>query len=219
MVCYITSGAEILEVRLSKSAMEQLRVKRSFVGSAITKAISTIHALLSDGATPGRVLHQPLELVLAKQVDDHLDHLLAMAPIRSSADLDKFRNLYDEITFRTSALEGLGVSPGEYPGVLRRVIMKALPPDLGILYRQWLKEASTLNHNSDCRRQRLQRLQKMYYLQKQVKHLMTFLPIQVEARQEGALNQASSSANQRHHPREFRPLELTRPLKGLCQLK
>ncbi|KAH7944965.1 hypothetical protein HPB49_002861 [Dermacentor silvarum] len=43
--------------------------------------------------------------------DDHPDHLLAMAPIRSSADLDKLRNLYDKITFHTSAPEGLDVSP------------------------------------------------------------------------------------------------------------
>ncbi|KAH7974467.1 hypothetical protein HPB49_015733 [Dermacentor silvarum] len=51
-------------------------------------------------------------------VDDHLDRLLEMAPIRSSADLDKLRDLYDEITFHTSALEGLGVSPDEYAAVL-----------------------------------------------------------------------------------------------------
>ncbi|KAH7978650.1 hypothetical protein HPB49_006285 [Dermacentor silvarum] len=86
-----------------------------------------------------------------------------MAPIRSPADLDKLRNIYDEITFRTSALEGLGVSPDEYAPVLRRVIMKALPPEL------------------------------------------------VEAREEGALDQASSSPSQRHHARESRPLELNPP--------
>ncbi|KAH7978651.1 hypothetical protein HPB49_006286 [Dermacentor silvarum] len=49
--------------------MEQLRTKRGFVRRAITKAISTIDALLSDEATPVRVLHHHLELVLAKQAE------------------------------------------------------------------------------------------------------------------------------------------------------
>ncbi|XP_072143775.1 uncharacterized protein [Dermacentor andersoni] len=75
-------------------------------------------------------------------VDEHLYHLLAVLPIRCSAYLNKLPNLYDEITFRTSTLEGLGVSPDEYAAVLRRVIMKALPLRIGILYHPPLKESS-----------------------------------------------------------------------------
>ncbi|KAH7974958.1 hypothetical protein HPB49_022054 [Dermacentor silvarum] len=231
-------------------------------GGPFTKAISTIDALQSDEATAVRLLHQHLELVLAKQaelvefdrairetltdadleadlttafeyeqqlrqipgirladtkyyvaikvlsdrfsrcdmlVDDHLAHLLAIEPIRSSIDLDKFRNLYNEITFRTSTLEDLGVSPDEYAAVLRRVIMKALPPDLGMLYRQRLKEAS-LNHDDTAAITE----DKSH----QVKHLMTCLRIQVKVKEEGAFDLASSPAIQRHDPRESRPLEL-----------
>ncbi|KAH7954235.1 hypothetical protein HPB49_016793 [Dermacentor silvarum] len=49
--------------------MEQLSSKRGFVRRAITRAISPIDPLLSDEATPVRVLHQHLELVLAKQAE------------------------------------------------------------------------------------------------------------------------------------------------------
>ncbi|KAH7944936.1 hypothetical protein HPB49_002437 [Dermacentor silvarum] len=120
-------------------------------------------------------------------VDDYLDHLLSMTPIPSSADLNKLRNLYDEITFRTSAREGLGISPDEYAAVLRRVVMKALPPDVGSLYCQLLKEASSWNHGDTA--------VVTEDKSEQVKHVMTFLRIQVEAREEGHLDQASSSAS------------------------
>ncbi|KAH7974469.1 hypothetical protein HPB49_015735 [Dermacentor silvarum] len=136
-------------------------------------------------------------------VDDHLDRLLEMAPIRSSANLDKLRDLYHEITLRTSAPEGLGVSPDEYAACLRRVIMKALPPDLGILYRRWLQEASSSNHDDTA----VVTEDKF----KQVEHLMTFLRIQVEAREARNFDQASSSASQRLHRREQRPMELNPP--------
>ncbi|KAH7936551.1 hypothetical protein HPB49_001161 [Dermacentor silvarum] len=124
-------------------------------------------------------------------VDDHLHNLLAMAPIRSSADLDKLLNFNDEITFRPSPLEGLGVLSDEYTAVLRRVIIKALPPDLGILFRQRLKETSSLNHDDTAA---------VTDKSHQVKHLMTSLSIQVEAREERFFDQASSSASQRYHP-------------------
>ncbi|XP_037572990.1 uncharacterized protein LOC119455640 [Dermacentor silvarum] len=78
--------------------------------------------------------------------------------------------------------------------------MKALPPDLGILYRQRLKEASSSNHDDTAA--------VTGDKSQQVKHLMTFRRIQAEAREEGTFDQASSSASQRHHPRESRPLEL-----------
>ncbi|KAH7950023.1 hypothetical protein HPB49_018693 [Dermacentor silvarum] len=49
--------------------MKQLSTKHCFVRRAITKAISTIDALLSDEVTPQRVLHRHLELILAKQAE------------------------------------------------------------------------------------------------------------------------------------------------------
>ncbi|KAH7973906.1 hypothetical protein HPB49_006802 [Dermacentor silvarum] len=127
-------------------------------------------------------------------VDDHLDHLLEMAPIRSSADLNKLGDLYDEITFRTSALEGLGVSPDEYTAVQRRVIMKALPPDLGILYRQRLQQASSSNHDDTAAITEDK--------SKLVKHVLTFLRFQVEAREESNFGKDSLCASQRLHRRE-----------------
>ncbi|KAH6934539.1 hypothetical protein HPB50_025243 [Hyalomma asiaticum] len=47
-------------------------------------------------------------------VDDHLDHLLSLEPVRSSFEVSKLTILHDEVTFRMNALDGLGVSPGEH---------------------------------------------------------------------------------------------------------
>ncbi|KAH7936459.1 hypothetical protein HPB52_023669 [Rhipicephalus sanguineus] len=60
----------------------------------------------------------------------------------SLADVDKLRLLYDKVQFRVSALTGLGVSPDQYNVVLNRVLMRCLPDDLAILYRQKSKEAA-----------------------------------------------------------------------------
>ncbi|KAH7941183.1 hypothetical protein HPB49_010813 [Dermacentor silvarum] len=160
-------------------AMEQLRAKRSFVRRAITKAISTIDALLSDWATPVRVLHHHLELVFAKQ-----------------AELVEFDRAMQET--RTDAVLEAELTAFEYEQ------KKALPPELSsILYRQRLKEASLSNHDDTAAVTEDK--------SQQVKHLMTFLRIQVEAREESNLDQASSSASQRLHQRESRPLELNPP--------
>ncbi|XP_077550709.1 uncharacterized protein LOC144163929 [Haemaphysalis longicornis] len=63
-------------------------------------------------------------------VDDHLDTLLALEPVQNSADTDKLPVLYDTVTFRINALEGLGVSPYQYSVVLHRVLLRTLPHDL-----------------------------------------------------------------------------------------
>lgn len=59
-------------------------------------------------------------------VDDHLDHLLAMSPVHDSINIDKLRNLYDEITFRKNELEGFGISPEEYFAFLQCVLILEL---------------------------------------------------------------------------------------------
>ncbi|KAH7956319.1 hypothetical protein HPB52_008140 [Rhipicephalus sanguineus] len=73
-------------------------------------------------------------------INEHIDHLLALPPVKSSADVDKLRLLYDKVQFRVSAQTGLGVSPDQYNVVLNRVLMRCLPDDLAILYRQKSKK-------------------------------------------------------------------------------
>ncbi|KAH7974466.1 hypothetical protein HPB49_015732 [Dermacentor silvarum] len=89
--------------------------------------------------------------------------------------------------------------------------MKALPPDLGILYRMRLQEASTSNHDDTA----VVTEDKF----KQVKHLMTFLRIQVEAREERNFDQASFSASPRLHRREQRPMELNPPYPAALSIE
>ncbi|KAH7943788.1 hypothetical protein HPB52_011739 [Rhipicephalus sanguineus] len=226
------------------STMDQLRTKRGFVRTAITKALSTLDALLADSTTPAGRLQEILDLIVVKYAqlvhfdseiqaalhDDELEADLttayeyeekvsyaqtrvrrATAPrpptppasvpvtasptIRSSADVTKLRNLYDETAFRINALEGLGVSPGEYCTVLRRILLKALPPDLSILYRQRQKEA-LLAENADA---------SQGAQSQQVKDLMNFIRVQIEIGEESGLEEAPSSTSRRHPQRELRP--------------
>ncbi|KAH7935597.1 hypothetical protein HPB52_010336 [Rhipicephalus sanguineus] len=80
-------------------------------------------------------------------VNEHIDQLLALSPVRSSKEVEKLRVLHDTVRFRVSALEGLGVPPEQYTVVLHRVLMRCLPEDLAIMYRQ-KKEESTRGTNA-----------------------------------------------------------------------
>ncbi|KAH7936900.1 hypothetical protein HPB49_006275 [Dermacentor silvarum] len=75
-------------------------------------------------------------------INEHVDHLLALSPVKSSAEVEKLRRLYDKVQFRVSALTGLGVSLDQYNVVVNRVLMKCLPDSLAILYRHNSKEAT-----------------------------------------------------------------------------
>ncbi|KAH7961517.1 hypothetical protein HPB52_009524 [Rhipicephalus sanguineus] len=57
-------------------------------------------------------------------VNEHIDQLLALSPVRSSKEVEKLRVLHDTVRFRVCALEGLGVPPNQYTVVLNRVLMR-----------------------------------------------------------------------------------------------
>ncbi|KAH7935198.1 hypothetical protein HPB52_004786 [Rhipicephalus sanguineus] len=108
-------------------------------------------------------------------INEHIDHLLALPPFKSSADVDKLRLLYDKVQFRVSALTGLGVSPDQYNVVLNRVLMRCLPDDLAILYRQKSKEAAQNTSGIATPEERA----------RQAAEMLSFLRIQIEVREEG----------------------------------
>ncbi|KAH6919734.1 hypothetical protein HPB50_029278 [Hyalomma asiaticum] len=127
-------------------------------------------------------------------VDDHLDHLLSLEPVRSSSEVSKLRILHDEVTFRMNALDGLGVSPGEYGAVLRRVLLKALPSDFCILYRQRQKEALPRDNAAASPADQAEL----------VKDLMNFIRVQIEIREESGFGEPTSFTSKRHAQRDFR---------------
>ncbi|KAH6925067.1 hypothetical protein HPB50_000289 [Hyalomma asiaticum] len=131
-------------------------------------------------------------------VDDHLDHLLSLEPVRSSSEVSKLRILHDEVTFRMNALDGLGVSPGEYGAVLRRVLLKALPSDFCILYRQRQKEALPRDNAAASPADQAEL----------VKDLMNFIRVQIEIREESGFGEPTSFTSKRHAQRDFRGPEL-----------
>ncbi|KAH6948808.1 hypothetical protein HPB50_026542 [Hyalomma asiaticum] len=125
-------------------------------------------------------------------VNDHLDHLLSLAPVRSSSELSKLRILHDEVTFRMNALEGLGVCPGEYGAVPRRVLLKALPSDFSILYRQREKEALPPDNAAASPADQADQSS-------------------IEIREESGFGETTSFTSKRHLQREFRGPELQLP--------
>ncbi|KAH8042682.1 hypothetical protein HPB51_025314 [Rhipicephalus microplus] len=85
-------------------------------------------------------------------------------------------------TFQINAL-GLGGSPGEYFTVLRRVLLKTLPPDLVILYWKRQKEAMLIENGTTTQG-----------AQSLVKN-MSFIKVQVEIREESGLEEPMLSAS------------------------
>ncbi|KAH7984209.1 hypothetical protein HPB52_018115 [Rhipicephalus sanguineus] len=109
-------------------------------------------------------------------VNEHIDQLLALSPVRSSKEVD--------------ALEGLGVPPDQYTVVLNRVLMRCLPEDLAILYRQKKKEESTQDGDASAEHTTPEaRTHK-------ATDILSFLKIQVEVREEG--KQAAPSSHPCH---------------------
>ncbi|KAH7948141.1 hypothetical protein HPB52_018767 [Rhipicephalus sanguineus] len=126
-------------------------------------------------------------------VNEHIDQLLALSPVRSSKEVEKLRVLHDTVRFRVSALEGLGVPPEQYTVVLHRVLMRCLPEDLAIMYRQKKKEESTRGTNASAEPTPPEaRTHK-------ATDILAFLKIQVEVREEGKQEAASSYTHNSCH--------------------
>ncbi|KAG0419656.1 hypothetical protein HPB47_003959 [Ixodes persulcatus] len=128
-------------------------------------------------------------------IDEHIDQLLALSPVNSSNDIARLRHLYDSIQFRTSCLEGLGVPPTQYAIVLRRVLMRSLPNDLAVLFRQNIKEKESPTEAGDMR------TATGVPGAAEVATILRFLRIHIESREEsqGGLQRSSS-----HSPPEDR---------------
>ncbi|KAH7973045.1 hypothetical protein HPB52_020792 [Rhipicephalus sanguineus] len=101
-------------------------------------------------------------------INEPVDQLLALIPVKSSSDVAKLRTHHDSVQFRVSALEGLGVSPDQHIVVLNRVMMRCLPDE---------DKDDGATSGTETPEDRIRR----------AKDLLTFLRIQVEVREEGRL--------------------------------
>ncbi|XP_077548092.1 uncharacterized protein LOC144160812 [Haemaphysalis longicornis] len=144
---------------------------------------------------------------------DHVDALLSITPVKTSADVAGLRRLHDDISFRLNALEALGIAPDRYAVIIHRVLLKALPHDIALLYRQRMKESAANEVNGDA---------------KQVQEILDFLRIQVEIREEGYMDSTGPQVRRPPAPRptpheEFSPpsaaalhAESSPPPRGDC---
>ncbi|XP_077557616.1 uncharacterized protein LOC144172899 [Haemaphysalis longicornis] len=106
-------------------------------------------------------------------IADHVNALLAITPVKTSADVEGLRRFHDDIGCRLNALEALGIAPDRYAVIIRRLLLKALLHDIALLYRQRMKESATNEVTGDA---------------KQVQEILDFLRIQVEIREEGHMD-------------------------------
>ncbi|XP_037529255.1 uncharacterized protein LOC119406592 [Rhipicephalus sanguineus] len=84
-------------------------------------------------------------------VDDHTDSLLAIEPIESSSQVSRLPDVHDKIEFRTSCLVSLGTPFAENAAVPHRVLLRSLPEDLAILYRNLEKTKALERERRDAR--------------------------------------------------------------------
>ncbi|KAH7957448.1 hypothetical protein HPB52_019078 [Rhipicephalus sanguineus] len=56
-------------------------------------------------------------------VNEHVDHLLTLSPVKSPSEVLKLRILHDNVQFHVSALEELGASPDQYTVVLNSALI------------------------------------------------------------------------------------------------
>ncbi|XP_064488372.1 uncharacterized protein LOC135400471 [Ornithodoros turicata] len=123
--------SSIITVALPKLQVPTLRArqmtaKRSVEGIAISEANydTAISTLQNRFGRP------------AALVDAHIDKLLNLPLVSSARDVEKLRELYDTIIFRTGCLQNLGVPQSRYAVVLHRVVMRCIPEELAVEFRQ-----------------------------------------------------------------------------------
>ncbi|KAG0427271.1 hypothetical protein HPB47_025664 [Ixodes persulcatus] len=123
-------------------------------------------------------------------IDEHIDQLLALSPVNSSNDSARLRHWYDSIQFRTSCLERLGVPATQHAIILRCVLLRSLPNDLAVLFRQNIKEQESLTEAGD--------MQTATGVPgtAEVATILRFLRIQIESREksQGGLQWSSSDS-------------------------
>ncbi|XP_077553530.1 uncharacterized protein LOC144168409 [Haemaphysalis longicornis] len=117
---------------------------------------------------------------------DHVDALLDITPVKTSADVAVLRRLHDDIGFRLNALEAPGIAPDRDAVIIHRVLLKALPHDIALLYRQRMKESTANEATGDA---------------KQVQEILDFLRIQVEIREEAHMDSTGPQPGSAHATR------------------
>ncbi|XP_064475530.1 uncharacterized protein LOC135389409 [Ornithodoros turicata] len=166
-------------------AIEKFKYLRSYLTGQAKRAVEWIRLTEDNYATAVNVLTQRFGRT-DTLVDEHIDSLLAITPIQNSSQLARLRQLYEHILFRTSCLETLGVSPAEYAVVLHRVLMRSLPEDIPVLYRQRMKEdvAATEAAASRAATDAAASREPAASRAAQVKNIMEFLQVRVESRED-----------------------------------
>ncbi|GFQ67380.1 DUF1758 domain-containing protein [Trichonephila clavata] len=69
-------------------------------------------------------------------VDNHMNRLLNLSPVRKSFDVIALRKLYDQLEINIRGLESLEIFPDSYSCLLFPIIMRAIPPDLALEYNK-----------------------------------------------------------------------------------
>ena len=65
-------------------------------------------------------------------INAHMTKLLNLKPVKSSANINELRSLYDNCEIQIRNLNALGVTSGSYGNLLCPILLKLIPPDLAL---------------------------------------------------------------------------------------
>ncbi|XP_064468683.1 uncharacterized protein LOC135382942 [Ornithodoros turicata] len=126
--------------------IEKFKYLLSYLSGPARRAIEWIGISDSNYDTAISTLQQRFGRQAAL-VDAHIDKLLSLHPVAAAKDVEKLRDLYDSIKFRTGCLNNLGVPQSTYAVILHRVVMRCLPEELAVEFRQrQIERAESTGH-------------------------------------------------------------------------
>lgn len=137
-------------------------------------------------------------------IQDHMESLLNVRPVRSSDDVRELRRLHDRIQAHLRGLKALGVNEDSYCSLLYPVLLRSLPKDLVLRYnRKAAQEGTKDNTPASATNQSGDRPQaaelpesseKRYH--KEVSTLLEMLRVEVESRERVASVQKTDGRTQ-----------------------
>ncbi|XP_037560811.1 uncharacterized protein LOC119439916 [Dermacentor silvarum] len=76
-------------------------------------------------------------------IQDHMQRLIDLQPVRSPNDLRGLRSLYDTVQSQTRALKTLGISEDNYSSMLYHILLKSLPHDIVLDFSKTITRQSS----------------------------------------------------------------------------
>lgn len=146
------------------STADKFNYLSSLVTGAAASAISGLQATEECYADAIEILKKRFgdEQII---VQDHLQGLLDLKPVSSSADVHQLRKLYDKVQVHIRSLKALGTNSTTYCTMLREILLRVLPTDMVLRFHEARKASSSAAASSNTEDNELQMLLEFFDLQ------------------------------------------------------